>query len=186
MSRLLYFQFQISDIIASMSARKFLPEVNRNRLFSNWVRRREIGKQVRHRRRTKHPQMIVFTVATITVTAFLSLGFDFTRLQDSTNFEPVGKPSHTAESSQSEALTETEAKQCDPEKFARKIEVANVSRGVSPVIVEYTASKIQQLGGVLLVHFVCERDKKGPEFLVRWEFSKAKWLIKEISRPPSR
>jgi hypothetical protein len=186
MSRLPYFQFQNSDIIASMSARKFLPEVKRNRLLSNWVRMREIGKQVRRRSRTKHPQLIVVTVATITATAFLSLGFDLNRLEDATNFETVEKPSHTAESSQSKALTESEAKQCDPEKFARKIEAANVSRGVSPVIVEYTASKIQQLGGVLLVHFVCERDKNGPEFLVRWEFAKAKWLLKEISRPPSR
>jgi hypothetical protein len=50
----------------------------------------------------------------------------------------------------------------------------------------YRTLPVQNLGGALVIDFVCEDSKTNDAFRSMWILSNRTWALKEISRPPSR
>lgn len=165
-----------------MRDQKFLPDVKRNRCFTNWVRARE--QPFSHRagwknRIRKSVRPAILSVACLAVIGTFALGLG----QDASLFEEGGQTAKsTGQTSGAPLAPET----CDVEDSIAATGVEAVSRAASPLVAGFEFIASHSLGGVLIADYRCEASKDSAVFRVRWEFANARWLVKEISRPPER
>jgi hypothetical protein len=163
-----------------MRSQKFLPDVKRNRCFTNWVRARERhfslreGFQVRMRKFTR-PAIISVTWLAVFGGSALGLGGHL--------FEP---PVQTPKATEPTSGTPVAPKTCDVEGSISAKGVEMASRAASPLVAGFEFIASHSLGGVLIADYRCEASKESAVFRVRWELANTRWQVKKISRPPER
>lgn len=163
-----------------MRAQKFLPDVKRNRCFTNWVRARERhfslreGLQVRMPKFTR-PAILSVTYLVLIGAAALGLGGHL--------FESLGQ---TPRATEPTAVAPIAPKTCDVEDTISATGVEMASRAASPLVEGFEFISSHSLGGVLIADYRCEASKGSDMVRVRWELSNARWQVKKISRPPER
>ena len=75
---------------------------------------------------------------------------------------------------------------CTADDLRVRLDGYSPSRAGSKAISGYLALPGQDLGGALVIDFVCEDSKTKKVFRSMWLLVNRKWSLKEISRPPSR
>ena len=165
-----------------MRAQKFLPDVKRNRCLSNWVRAREHPFSLREGlkdriRKSARPAILSVACIAVICTSALGLGLE------GSHFEPGSQTRRATGPTSGKPLA---PKTCDVEDSIAEMGVEAVSRSASPLVSGFEFVASHSLGGVLIADYRCEASKDSALFRVRWEFANARWLVKEISRPPER
>ena len=163
-----------------MRAQKFLPDVKRNRCFTNWVRARERHFSLRAgfkdcMRKFTRPAIISVTCLAVIGGSALGLGGHL--------FEP---PVQTPKATEPTSGTTVAPKTCDVEGSISAKGVEMASRAASPLVEGFEFISSHSLGGVLIADYRCEASKGSAMVRVRWELSNARWRVKKISRPPER
>lgn len=165
-----------------MRAQKFLPDVKRNRCFTNWVRAREHPFSLREGlkdRIRKSARPAILSVACIAVIGTSALGLGL----EGSLFEPGSQTRRATGPTSGKPLA---PKTCDVEDSISAKGVEMVSRAASPLVAGFEFIASHSLGGVLIADYRCEASKESAVFRVRWELANARWQVKEISRPPER
>lgn len=172
-----------------MRHEKFLPDVIRNRLLSNWVlasfvpsRKATVGKKRASSNRLK-PFML--PLLSVTVVLFVALGY-FGIPRRSSSFESVIGQSPAIAVSTSDSGDEPLTTRCSADDLRASLVGYAPSRDDNKAISGYKAQSGQDLGGALVIDFVCEGSKTKDAFRTMWLLGDMKWSLKEISRPPSR
>lgn len=161
-----------------MPAAKFLPEVKRNRLLSNWVRE-TAGSSVipsvgvvkgftrAHGRR-------FLLVGGLFILGLAAISLSFVEQATETQSEPA-KPTPAAV-----------PKRCSEEELREVVGVQQTANGLPQALPGYPKVRSERLGGIIASEFQCQSGQAATTYLVEWEFFNETWRLKRISRPPVR
>ena len=172
-----------------MRHEKFLPDVTRNRLLSNWVlasfgpsRETSVGKKRASSNRLK-PFML--PLLAVTVVLFVALGYFGIPKRSSSLESVIGQPPAIEVSSHDSGDLPSTAG-CSADDLRASLVGYAPARDDNKAISGYKALTGQDLGGALVIDFVCEDSNTNEAFRSMWLLVKKKWSLKEISRPPFR
>ena len=171
-----------------MTQVKFLPEVARNRLFSNWVLARFGPKRSESdTKRSLYSRLKAIRLPIICLFLVLSASVGYFGIpKRSTSFESViAQPPATAAST-SDSVEKPLMTDCSADDLQANLADYAPTRDGIKAISGYKALPGQDLGGALVIDFVCEDSKTIDAFRSIWLLVDKKWSLKEISRPPSR
>jgi hypothetical protein len=170
-----------------MIFRKFLPEVKRNRIFSNWVlaqNKETSGKEQLKRKfgKSSRRALIKAFLVCCAISLLIFIVNNRTWVDLSATSAEQTEQGPKVEASPSAAPT---PEPCSTAEFSYRAESQKVARGSIPQIVGYRVSSSQALGGVQVVNYNCADSSGSEVFSVFWQISDDVWTVKKISRPPS-
>lgn len=172
-----------------MRQAKFLPEVARNRLITNWVLASFGPKQAASvvRKRSSSNRLKPFVLPLLSVTVVLSVALGYFGLPNrSSSLERVidRPPSIGVSSHDSRDMPSTTS--CTADDLQASLDGYAPSRDGNELVSGYKALPGQDFGGALVIDFVCEDSRTNDAFRSMWFLVNKKWRLNEISRPPSR
>ena len=161
-----------------MPAAKFLPEVKRNRLLSNWVME-TAGSNVNRRVRaeagfSKAHWRLVILVGGLFILGLASISLSFAEQVRETQSE-IAKPTPTLV-----------AKRCSEEELREVVGVQQTANGLPQALPGYHKVSSERFGGIVTTEFHCKTGEQATAYLVEWELFNEAWRLKQISRPPVR
>ena len=171
-----------------MRHEKFLPDVIRNRLISNWVLAGfgpNLSESDAKRSLFSRLKAIRFPIICLILVLSVSVGY-FGLPKRSSSFESVIGQSPAIAVSTSDSGDEPLTTHCSADDLRASLVGYAPSRDDNKAISGYKAQSGQDLGGALVIDFVCEDSKTNEAFRSMWLLVKKTWSLKEISRPPSR
>jgi hypothetical protein len=171
-----------------MKPSKFLPEVSRNRLVTNWVRATH-GKVAATKSRSLQSLPRVLTALPIGAALLLTFGLVFALGKpESLSIEPLpySKVEHAVVSADSKDYVPDFPKMCSAEDLKSKLENQQLSRKRAFEPDGYALTALHDLGGLLIIEYKCSKPGTDVTFRVQWVSSGQIWRIEKISRPPSR
>jgi hypothetical protein len=171
-----------------MKCVKYLPEVERNRVLTNWVRASYAPRHEDSDRRLTifgRPRSFKVRIFWLFVLISACLIYFGVPAVNSTRADVVGQTDIRGVSSNDAGGVAMTSK-CSTDDLRSNLESYVPTRDANEPILGYKALASQYLGGALVVDFACEDPKRDEVFRSMWLLIKEKWLIEKISRPPSR
>ncbi len=171
-----------------MRQAKFLPEVTRNRVLSNWVLA-SFGTKLSESdtKRSLHIRLKAIRLPIICLILVLSVSVGYFVLpKRSPSFESVISQPPVTAASTSDSVDKPLTTDCSADDLQANLADYAPTRDGIKAISGYKALLSQDLGGALVIDFVCEDSKTNDKFRSMWLLANKKWSLKEISRPPSR
>ncbi len=168
--------------------KKFLPDVSRNRLLTNWVRARryagepQIDLPVSRWSRTSRTRLYIFLGVCLVSTILFAALFQISNnsvLSRRTATEP-----HTLITPSS--LKSPAAKVCTEQHLAGVLAETTPSHDSPSNVAGYEIKGNLDLGGVLVSDYACIDSQRVQTFRVQWLLRARVWQIEKISRPPVR
>lgn len=161
-----------------MKHNKFLPDVARNRVLSNWVLA-SFGSSPSDSKR--------FKLAILLLTILLSLTIGYFGLSTrNSNLERVMGHSATKAVTSRDSGDLPSIKGCSEQNLRDNLADYAPVRDAVKSISGYKTLPSQDLGGELVIDFVCKKTKSQDAYRTFWILFNKKWNLNEISRPPSR
>lgn len=175
-------------MLALMKPPKFLPEVSRNRLVTNWVRAThgEFPATISHASLSR-PR--VHKALAIGAALLLILGsFLIPREPEGVSTKPFSySQEEHADISVDSKDSESHVPQiCSAEDLKSKLENQQLSRKSAFEPDGYAVTAFHDMGGLLIIEYNCSKPVTDVIFRVQWVSSGQIWRIEKISRPPSR
>lgn len=168
--------------------KKFLPDVSRNRLLTNWVRaRRDAGEFQRDlpaSRWSRTFYMRLYIFLGVSLVSAIMFGAPFQISNDSvlsrrTALEPQALITPSS-------LESPAPKVCTEQHLAAVLAETTPSHDSPPNVAGYEIQDNLDLGGVLVSDYACVDSKQVETFRVQWLLRSRAWQIEKISRPPVR
>jgi hypothetical protein len=161
-----------------MSAAKFLSEVKRNRLFSNWVRETAGSNVIPSLRAeagfSKANWRLVIMVGGLFILGLAAISLSFA--------EQVRE----SQSETSKSTPTSVAKRCSEGELREVVGVQQTANGLPQALPGYPKVSSARLGGIITSEFKCQSGQAATTYLVEWVFFNETWRLKRISRPPVR
>lgn len=171
-----------------MRGQKFLPEVSRNRFTSNWVRASRQAESRKHRlfRRVLMRKSKNLVVAAALL-CLIGTGIAGHTIQNGTQ-QTTGASLASVEKADamSTSKLKSNSKACTASDLEIRAKRQVLDLGLPPDFEGYRAISRHQLGGIVVVDFLCEGSSVSELMQVRWELVQKQWLVKKISRSPNR
>ena len=161
-----------------MTAAKFLPDVKRNRLITNWVRATYSPRATRRLR--DKPSISRRKQRTILLAGGVCVLGSMSALSLSTQVDSVTpgllntpKPAKVFD-------------RCSEEELRNVLGYNLLKDGIPPEFPGYKIISSNGFGGVFTAEFRCQSGKDLTNYLIEWESFNEAWRLKQISRPPVR
>lgn len=168
--------------------KRFLPDVSRNRLLTNWVRARRDAGEFQGDLPASRWSRTFYTRLYIFLGVGLASGIMFGALFQISNDSVLSR--RTALEPQvlitPSSLKSSAPKVCTEQHLAAVLAETTPSHDSPPNVARYEIQDNLDLGGVLVSDYACVDSKLVETFRVQWLLRSRAWQIEKISRPPVR
>lgn len=177
-----------------MQLKVFRPEIERNRLVTNWVIV-HAGAHAQERRSTHwftrlsspNRRYIWFGLALLVVAISVwsnSFGSGARTIVSDGKPDP-GIIVHTAKSS-SPIASSFATDSCADSNLFNQLNVMVLDMAEVPNVKGFVLTSSTKLGGALIATYRCRSGSPKTEFIAEWFLAGESWRLKQISRPPDR
>jgi hypothetical protein len=169
-------------MIGDMKRSKFLPEIQRNRLYTNWVLKRDVpgGTVVANHPRPRWSSKGLLMFLALFVVASIALFLNVFPAN------PRGANSITRNNPTAPAAEQKPETPCSEGHIHREARAYADSLEPPTSFEGFQTETVQRLGGVVTVHLKCESQDQLTRFQVSLEYRDARWELERISQPPAR
>jgi hypothetical protein len=177
-----------------MQTKVFRPEIQRNRLATNWVivhsgaHTPEGRPKVLFTRLSgRNARFIWFGCALLALALsvwYSSIGSGARTIGQDGNSEPgiIGHPLKASGPNESSIATDS----CTDSYLFNQLNGLGLGTSAAPNVNGFVLTSGTRLGGALIATYLCRFGSPKPEFTAEWFLEGKSWRLKQISRPPER
>ena len=179
-------------MLAHMSLRAFRPEIDRNRLITNWVvvHSAELSGERKVARRSGRPSIqnrhfvwlgsllliLAASVASAAIASGASANGALAKSNKTQTEQAPGTKSSRDSSSNSNG--------CTGSTLHERLSALPLDSAEVPSLSGFVVKSSSNFGGALIATYICQSGNSENEFTVEWFLESSTWKLKQISRLP--